>query len=666
MLHHPKDLSSLTPTEQTHLAHVLALPPHHLTTSGQPSPTWLATEAHQIFTTLPTALHAPQSFLGRLLAGTTTHQRAVLCPAHSGLNSRLIRSVFLLLTAQVGRKAVRPLRRFVRHPGRYHTKREDEELVRGLVDRLAGIAALWLEPGEFARTNPGLWTRHVWMQGGCEACILAVVGGDEGVLRDLWAVLVGQTHKRRAAPAFKGMIDEWIGNLSEGQRVKREFEMLGSVVKRVRRAVWRHRHKKRGSRSVTSSKSRSGREMAMDSGYGSIAGSGGDSASRVRFEDRYAEMHEHASSLSSCGLRRGGCDDDERFIQTAVEYDVFLRKRKTPLSQQLGTLDASTTTSATYQHSITEFDEEEEEEGEEEEHDVYCFQRRPAPRQYQHPDALDANSNSSGSSNTLHTYQPFAAEENEYSIDDNDEEVDEMQRGAWSSTHANAQCAELHSALHARDSLAKVLIGRGEGRNSIGAMICAKPLALSLADDVSESGETYDSTQWTDVSVATWKWRRERGQVVGCCGSSSVYSTADTAEPHPPASAASTVVGELPLRRVLASNEELAFPIWPNPFRKSMPAIITTATSSGKANGSQTSSCTKPSSQTEVTATVGGSTISTFLSSDEFQKALERLSLVDSPDAETGGMLGISDGTILPGESISAVGRCACMTRVDL
>ncbi|KAJ4420974.1 hypothetical protein N0V82_004016 [Gnomoniopsis sp. IMI 355080] len=659
MLHHPKHLSSLTPAEQNHLASLLTLFPDQLTTTGQPSQAWLATQAHLISTTIPTTLRAPRTALARFLHSATSsnNPRAALCPAHSGLNSRLVRAVFSLLTAEVEHKrATRPLRRYLRHLGRYHTEKSgDGELLRALMNRLAGVTALWLDPEEFARVNPGLWTRHVLVEGGCEACVLALVGGDEGVLRDLGAVVAGRTHRRKAAPALGGLIAAWmVGMEGEGKMVKGERERLGRVVKRVRKAVWKHRRDKRRPRSATSSKRGSRREMARDSGYGSATGSSGDLAAWKRFEGGVARVDEHASLLSSCGHGWDGCDDDdddEPFIPSVVDYDVYLRKRQQAPLHQSGVSDISASTHGTLRQSILENNE----------YDIYLQERQSAPPQHQPHDAFGDCSSSS----TLHVSQ-HSAEEDEYDDNDDHHEFNGRQLGAWHSMHTDTADAESRPALRARNSLALRPDGQGDGRDSIGTMKYAKPLALSLVDDGSQGRETFDPAQWTDVSVATRDSRGGWGEVVGCCGSSSVYSTAGTAVPHPPVPAMSTVVGGNELRRALPSSEELAWTTWPNPFVDVAPSMNTT---SGSGSDSQTSSCMSSWLHFTAAGTLGESSMAAFLSPDEFQRALDRLeelSLVDEPGDENGGMMDNLDGTILPGESASAVGRCVCMTRVEL
>lgn len=661
MLHHPKYLSSLSPIEQDHLANLLILPSDRLTTAGQPSSAWLATQRHLISNTIPTVLRGPQSLFGRLVSATTINPRAVLCAAHSGLNSRLIRAVFSLLTAEVGRKA-RSLRRFARHPGRYHVMVDDEKLVRGLVDRLTGVAALWLESEEFSRTNPDLFTRHNFVDGGCEACILAVVGGDEDVLRDMWAVVVGRTHKKRVAPVFKGLIAAWVENRLDGQEFKRESEKLSKVVKRVRRAVWRRRHKKRSPRSASSSKSRSGRGRARENEYGSATGSGGDLVAWTRMKDQAGDLSEHASLGSSCGPGWNESDEGEPFVQTAVEYDVFLCKRETSLSQRPDVFNVRETIRTPFQHSLIAAEEEEKEDW----YHPYFRNRQPALHQHRHPDALDTNSNTTTTSNTLRIPHASAVKPDRDNNDDEDDDpFDKLQLGASSRTRLDHSDGKFQ-ALHVRSSMALGLTARGDGTHYTGSTTRAKSLALDLFDDVSQSDETYNPAQWTDVSVATRESGWDCGQVLGCCGSSSVYSNTDTAMPHPPVSSASTIFSGNGRPSALVSNVELAWTTWPNPFGRSSPTISITT---GSGSSSETSSCTSPSSSWTLTGTVGESNKPTSLSSDEFQRALntlEKLSLVDEPGQGNCGPMGISDGTILPWESISVVGHCVCMTRVEL
>lgn len=546
--------------------------------------------------------------------------------------------MFGLLVDEVGGRA-KPLRRFARHPRRYHCKGGEGKVVCGLVERLVDVEGLWR----------GL------VQNGCEACILAIVGGDEDLLRDLWALVVGRTHRRRqkAPPVFGGLVAAWIESLEDGEEVKREVEALGRAVKRVRWTVSKHRREKRSMRSVRKSKrkARSGRGRVRDSGYGSATGNRDDLVEWKAADDLGATLVYRSSSSLSRGKGRDRCDDEDQFIQTAVEYDVLLRKSDTMSRCQPGSLDPNISTHTIPQDSTID--------EQVEEYDVFLRGRSMAAYHYHQPHTSDASSGSS----TLHISPPSIPEEgdNEYDADDDDSDYDEEEPELWYRTYGDA---EFDPISHVTSNLV-ANVGRSETlRSDPGdGEVDPRPLTLGLVDGLPQSEEPYDPAQWTDVTVATRDTRGIGGGVAEGCGSSSVYSTTGTAMPHPPVLVASTIVSSGGrLRRALASRDELAWAAWPNPFADAPP--ITRVTHS---NASQRLPRASPSSSSRTMAgTVGDSITTAGFSSDDFHNALEGLGDLSIANSPKGNTAGIPEGTVLPWESISAVGRCSCTAQLEM
>lgn len=248
MVTHHRHLSALSPTELATLAALLTLPPRLLdSTTGAPSDLWLATQARQL-KGLPKPLRRPSNWLSRLSIATnrTLHltlddlvpQCAVLCHAHAELNPWIVRRVFFLLSDEVSQK-LETLKRVLARPGRYKASSDAVVELRGLVERLNEVLSLWM---------PGCWSeRFPRMASGCEACVVAAVGAQTGVLVDLRAVLVGRTHCGRRQPALLNMVEAWIGQLEreEAVDIERESERLARAVKRARKAVQERRKKGR-------------------------------------------------------------------------------------------------------------------------------------------------------------------------------------------------------------------------------------------------------------------------------------------------------------------------------------------------------------------------------------------------------------------------------------
>lgn len=582
MVHHHKHLSALTLAELSHLANLLTLP-SRLFTTGHPSTLWLATQARLIATTLPKPLLACHSLLARLSAAThravAPELLAVLCPAHTGLNARLIRRIFLLIHAEITRHA-QPLRRYLGHPRRYaqlepRLSAATATAVRALVDRLAGLAALWLPPGAFARLHPGMEAAWVRVEGGCEACILAAVGGDAGIVGDLRAVLMGRTHARKKeGPVLAGLVGAWMGN--GGEEEKRASEELGRVVKRVRRAIWRARHEGREDGSM---------RAVGNSGGGSVRDSGYVSA---------------ATMSGGAGPGERPRRQEERLQPTIVESDSYPRKRQDQHQQR-------------------------------------------------------------GSSNTTtHAKQPrtVAIVANEDEIDDSDlDDADpdatrqlHARASGWYSTHTDLVDAEQHPAFRVSVAIHDVMST---------CPMAAPPPILSWPD-VSPRDDVYDPAQWTDVSVA------ESGAAPlahhTAVSSSSVYSTDGTAVPHPEPTmvGGSLTTGGVsgkegktahfwPLRsdamRSLVTDE------WPTPLT----AATTTSTTPHENPFTTTTPVSSASTSTQQQSTLATEVCDAALSPVEFQRALDRLSLVE-PLAPFESV-GVPEGTVLPEQSVSVVGE---------
>lgn len=539
----------------------------------------------------------------------------------------------------------KPLRRFARHPSRYHLKDEGQgKIVGALVDRLADVERLW----------------HGHVESGCEACILAFVGGDEDVLRDLWAMVVGRTHRRRkTAPVFGGLIGAWIDNLHDGKRVKREATALGRAVKRVRWAVSKHRREKRSMHSVskTKRKAMSGRRRGRDSGYGSATGNGVDLAAWKPADDLGATLVYRSSSSSSREKGRDRCDyDDDPYIQNVIEYDVLLRRRETLSRCQSGNLGPNVST-----HIVPRDSTPEEQDGV---YNLLLRKKSPAAYQYKQPHASDA---SMSSSTLLHMPAPSISEKgnDEYDADNDDSDYDD-EPGTWYRTIMQNSDAEFDPTSRAASNFA-TNVGHSESPTSHQSdeATNARRLTLGLVDDFSQSEEPYDPAQWTDVTLATRETRWKGEGVAEGCGSSSVYSTNGTALPHPPVpTTTSTVLSSGGrLRRALASRDDLAWAAWPNPFTDDPP--ITTITHS---NDSQSLLRASPSSSARIVAgTIDDSIITTaVLSPDDLYDALEGFDDLFIANTEKGNTAGIPEGTVLPWESISAVGRCSCTAQLEM
>lgn len=417
--------------------------------------------------------------------------------------------------------------------------------------RLAGIAALWLAPGRLARACPGVEARGTRIEGGCEACILAVVGGDRGMVGDLSAALTGRTHLRakrgrEGGPVLAVLVGAWMRRWEEEEEDDGDYnhglgnvEALARVVKRVRRAVRQQRRRQRGKdraelgHAYCCRDGTSGR--ARDSGYSSS--SAADASGGVfstlerprRGESRgvtgtapYAALAYSSSRGSQRRHRQDGCGEG-LVAQAAVGYNVYHRERQEISPRQYGFLDATA----------------------------------HAPHHYHHP--------SPSSEGALYNNKQQGVEEegDRHAESNNDDDTDAdavwrvfASKNEWYSTQMAILNAEEEQQQVQHPAL----------RATVAPLTLKPPREddfphedVGEADDEGEKVENvYDPAQWTDVSVATTpstrpaEWEsllREARDGPGpyrapfahmLVSSSSVYSTDGPGVPHPPPSAASS------------------------------------------------------------------------------------------------------------------------------
>lgn len=207
------------------LTRLLYLPP---TFSIDPS--WLAGQAH-LLSTYPPTLHRPKGFLPRLVAhlplSASSPGRAILCPTHKPLNPFLIRRVFLQVSAEASSRLDRLSASCLPIP----------MAVAATLRRLQRLNSLWLAP-EIYRTifaAPPSEARFQRQADGCEACILARIGGNVDVLLDLRSAILSRKRKTAPPPRLLALVEEWIAWTGEGDRIMDESERVGREMRHFRR-----------------------------------------------------------------------------------------------------------------------------------------------------------------------------------------------------------------------------------------------------------------------------------------------------------------------------------------------------------------------------------------------------------------------------------------------
>jgi hypothetical protein len=171
-----------------------------------------------------------------------------LCDLHSRLNAYTTHSLFTRLTFEVGRN----LNSLVLHHQLLNAGQRE------LIERVRELHALWLSPTDYRKTflqvPPPPTTENKWsfQCEGCEACILARVGGDVGVLLDLRTVVLSRTktaglHGRgnMKTPTLLRFVEAWLEGLKVGGEVLEENWREAQALKRLRKEIWRERAKER-------------------------------------------------------------------------------------------------------------------------------------------------------------------------------------------------------------------------------------------------------------------------------------------------------------------------------------------------------------------------------------------------------------------------------------
>ncbi|KAI9646088.1 hypothetical protein NHQ30_005527 [Ciborinia camelliae] len=156
---------------------------------------WFRDQATLMRTFPPCLLHPKSSGIIPRLAATISSIKlgetgAILCTVHKPLNPYLIRKIFLELTYECTTR--------LRHLATASTiAGELPRNVRELVARMQMLNSIWMDPELYRQayqvspTTP----RYERVASGCEACILATIGGNRNIVRDLYASILGRRKK---------------------------------------------------------------------------------------------------------------------------------------------------------------------------------------------------------------------------------------------------------------------------------------------------------------------------------------------------------------------------------------------------------------------------------------------------------------------------------------
>ncbi|TVY44636.1 hypothetical protein LOCC1_G003983 [Lachnellula occidentalis] len=187
--------------------------------------TWLRDQA-RLIAAFPPRLRRPESFLSRVgLSLPFTPDKAHLCKTHKTLQPQLIRSIFIQVTAECTTRVARLLD----HPVL-------PENVSQFLKRIQSLNSLWMSPDFYLQAfNVNPWeARFQRLPGGCEACILAAVGGNLQSLTDLRTSMLGRKKKRGPMSRLLPLVENWIEWTGRDTEVRRESDALAREIRDIR------------------------------------------------------------------------------------------------------------------------------------------------------------------------------------------------------------------------------------------------------------------------------------------------------------------------------------------------------------------------------------------------------------------------------------------------
>jgi hypothetical protein len=220
-------MQDMFPRDVTLLARLLFLDARQTVT-----PCWLREQEQHLFS-FPDSLLKPFDLLPRLaMTLPCAPEKAILCKTHQPLNSRLIHQIFLEVSAECTTR---------------QAKLEDNPFLYARVSafllRLHKINSLWLSPDTYCRAfhAPPLAPRYKRIPSGCEACILASIGGNHGILSDLRAsILARKKHGQPTAPLLP-LVEAWIDWTAHHDSIREESDILKEELRKCRRQIQKAR-----------------------------------------------------------------------------------------------------------------------------------------------------------------------------------------------------------------------------------------------------------------------------------------------------------------------------------------------------------------------------------------------------------------------------------------
>lgn len=200
----------------------------------QPDKAWLSDQKTRI-AKLDASLRLPANLFERLALRANRHRRfrffpqcAELCPAHKGLDPRVIRNMTLL----VGHECTLRTDRFRSY--RHKVDLSDGAII--WLDRVDAVTAMWVGEKAFEKLYgyKNAESTIQTVESRCEACIMAVVGGRPQILSDLRANILARKARSDDGPdpRLLRILDEWINQFEYGvqQIIRQGCDVLVTII----------------------------------------------------------------------------------------------------------------------------------------------------------------------------------------------------------------------------------------------------------------------------------------------------------------------------------------------------------------------------------------------------------------------------------------------------
>ncbi|RFU31005.1 hypothetical protein B7463_g5328, partial [Scytalidium lignicola] len=237
-----KGVEDLNAGEVELLTQLLSLPPGQV-----PTEQWLL-DQETCLSQFPPQLLRPKSVLSRLSIkidiAFKTESNPHLCHSHKTLNPHLIHTIFLLVATEATTRLGSIARNTERLPPNVYS----------FLKRLQMINSIWMDEDLYRVTFDATPydARYERFPSGCEACILAAVGGNQTIISDLRAAILGRKRKRQKRESrLLKIVEGWMDWTGRGEELRSSSLELGREIRDFRKMLMAEKDERREKEKAT-------------------------------------------------------------------------------------------------------------------------------------------------------------------------------------------------------------------------------------------------------------------------------------------------------------------------------------------------------------------------------------------------------------------------------